>query len=616
MISSGKTENLSKDKDSKEKLSKVTDDQGKSNTSSESSSSGSVSGNNPQDASRSASSGVSDGPARVKRPKKIACTECRQQKARCDASEKVPGPCTRCARRGIQCVLNSDYKRTFKRVQIAQMERDYEMMKRRLQYTPTSNVLSTASHSADGLRTNNPSLLSEQVRTWIACNVVSQIIATAFGFPSLNRLDLPGNMDTNGLQLPKELKQMFAIQRFESQAAQTLNSNSFDPLMLVGAQERFPLLRLLETELDQLEMRLNTKGDDGQMDSGSLDDFRLLSLLAAKLHLLTYYFLDTDKVPGYDLKKGLFKAYDAAVQYIAHFRESQKRNPLFAKNSPSVYTLTIWQAACIVARLIHSPYMSLLDVSDGRKIYLDAVYLAHHASVIKHDMPYRASGIMRSMWALFKTLCEQNSISPNVIVRSRMSASVFFDSLWIVRQKCGMVKLRPERVEDQVIASDGNDDDDEDDDDDEEEDGKGNKSADKRKVRMQRSLSSTLHPESDARKIISTIPLDPQPISLSDRGESGSSSHSSPFIYRSPREKRRLVDGSNNEASGVSEVTTPISNIQKSRLQNSESTDNTKTEEETPVFSLDSWDLAKDIDSELLFKDIDNVMNNFGFHAE
>lgn len=126
---------------------------------------------------------------------------------------------------------------------------------------------------------------------------------------------------------------MLEVQRFESRLAQTLNSNSFDPLMLASVSERYPMLLLLETELDQLQVRLCRESE--------MDDFRLLSLYAARLHLTTYYFFDADKAPGYGLRKGLVKAYNAALAYISHCKASQLRNRGFAKHLPPVYTMTI-----------------------------------------------------------------------------------------------------------------------------------------------------------------------------------------------------------------------------------------------------------------------------------
>ncbi|GME89694.1 unnamed protein product [Ambrosiozyma monospora] len=92
-----------------------------------------------------------------KAPKKIACTECRQQKAKCDAHDKAPGPCTRCMKRGIECRLNSDYKRTFKRAKIAQMEKEYEQMRMKLAYQNSPVVQS------QNINPSNPPPISSTV---------------------------------------------------------------------------------------------------------------------------------------------------------------------------------------------------------------------------------------------------------------------------------------------------------------------------------------------------------------------------------------------------------------------------------------------------------------------
>ncbi|KAF6013547.1 hypothetical protein HII12_001684 [Brettanomyces bruxellensis] len=522
-------------------------------------------------------------------------------------------------------------------------------------------------HSADGLTTNNPRLLREQARTWAACNVVSQIIATAFGFPSVTGVQPAAGVGASidASIVPTQLRQMLAVQRFESRLARALNSNPFDPLMLAGLPERYPLLRLLEAELDALQLH----GAAAPIDA-PIDDFRLLSLLAARLHLTTYYFFDADKAPPYDLARGLLKAYDASLALIRHCTASQHRNHGFAAHLPPVYTVTIWQAACVIARLVLSSYAPLLDVARGKTAYLDAVALCQHASVIKHDLAYRASGIMRCMWGLFETLHRRRLLSPTVVVRSRMCASVFFDSLWILRRKCGMIQLHPEQkdkadreaAEAAEAAGDGENQSEENQNGENDEkqngenqsgenqsgenQGSGNhtredlqnnpsgSNKDFSKKPHRRSLSESLHPESDARKIISTIPLDPQPISLSDNTDRESSTQSSPFVHRSPvdrpyqdqyRNSQDLHQNSQDLHQNSQDLHQNSQNLHQNSQdshqnsqdlhQNSQQTTNSRSPD-TPVFSLDSWDLAKDIDSDLLFKDIDTVMNDFGFHAE
>lgn len=656
-------------------------------------------------------------PAHATKSKKIACVECRQQKAKCDANEKYPDPCSRCSKKNISCTLNSGFKRTYKRAKIAEMQREYEAFKRHMiepdrplpinvdpyiapptlsyepkgftkipqevmqctpkhlgdltlsstdigklfhefvenyhpvlpvvdvqkgperiyrlcpvlfwticfvalrrsseselymvlspllksllaevsispitRYAPTevdepilnaSSVYSvqafllytfwpplTSSLSADtswntigvavfqairiGLHTsgrnleNVNELASEQVRTWIGCNVVSQYVATAFGFPSFAQFDASVLLACRNDRedVPVELKQMLEIERMQDRVAKSLNSNHMDPLGLVDAPERIPLLKILSHEMDELEIRVAS--------DSSLDDVRRLTLLTSRLHTLTYYFLDGGKVADFELQRGIVKVFNAALAVISHCRKSQNLNPKFVTHLPGVYVLNIWQAASIIARLVHSPYAAALDLGAGKELFQEAMKLTMKASVMKHDMAYRSSGILRNMWAIFKVIQDRNQFKGiDITIRTRMSASVFFDCLWILREKCGMIKLvpgKPNRVE--LSESDSEE------------------YISSRKVEpvaKKRRLSETHHPESSARKIINTIPLDPQPMT----------DLSKPF----------------------------------SRTPGSDKLTPAKDE----TLSIDSAENSRGWDSDVLWRDIDSVMTDFGFHTE
>ncbi|KAL4800350.1 hypothetical protein BDV19DRAFT_174420 [Aspergillus venezuelensis] len=66
-----------------------------------------------------------------KRGKK-ACTECRQQKARCDAYRTQPHPCSRCEKLGLECVLSEAFRREHKRQKYEQLEKETERLRRQL----------------------------------------------------------------------------------------------------------------------------------------------------------------------------------------------------------------------------------------------------------------------------------------------------------------------------------------------------------------------------------------------------------------------------------------------------------------------------------------------------
>ena len=518
-------------------------------------------------------------------------------------------------------------------------------------------------------RSKSSDLLNENIRTWIACNVVSQTIASVFGYPSFFQPygSLTLALSKEGNDVPHCLRQMLEIQTFEEQIEKTLNSNSFDSLRLNHTSEQLPMIHLLENELNQLELKLCSVPDS------PMDDFRMLSLYAARLHLLCYYFLDNDQSNTFEYKRGVIKAYNAALAIIQHCKMSNEREDSFIKNLPSSYILTLWQASVVISRLVNSSYKSLIDVEAGKLLYQTAISLALKASVVKHDLAYRSCGIMKATWNLFRTLDMNLSGPVKVTVRSRMSANIFFDTLWIVREKCDMIKLNYRKKSDSNSGGESDDDVEVIEDDQKVSDdhqnvvtntlsgsvGSETRSSSKRKTNYSA--------ENAARKIISTIPLDPQPISIAEtpNDSTSNSKGGSPFAsYKSPN---TYSDASKKIITPQSLALNSASNYHSSpdhrSNQNSKRTPNdTKSVSSTPLetgaaavlarpaesqnantepvksestvgvtnsnvdalgptpttntgFFIDNWDLNADFDSDMLFKDIASVMDEFGFHA-
>ncbi|KAG7194764.1 uncharacterized protein KQ657_004444 [Scheffersomyces spartinae] len=375
---------------------------------------------------------------------------------------------------------------------------------------------STSSNSVGNITPQQQDMRIEQAKTWVACNIVSQTIASSFGFPSFVLFDSPvinSCRPGNSIELNRSLRVMMDIANFEDQVGKVLNSNPIDPYGLVDPTERLPLIKLLLRQLDELEIKLSNFHVDG---------FRKFQLINARIRLLTYYTLDPSRIAEFELKRGLVKLYNACIALITHTQLYQTMNLKFVRYLPGVYILNLWQASCIIGKLINSPLKTIIDLGTGKQCYQTTIGLAAKASILKHDIAYRSSGIMRNMWQLFKTLDEKKLSTLSVSIRSRMSASVFFDCLYLLREQVGMIKLNS-RTDDNQDSGENEDEAEEISGDDDEEavvfedgDGKGSvttpssTSSNKRG----RSLSNTVNAESKARKIIRTIPLDPQPISV------------------------------------------------------------------------------------------------------
>ncbi|KAG2734284.1 hypothetical protein G9P44_002290 [Scheffersomyces stipitis] len=544
----------------------------------------------------------------------------------------------------------------------------------------------------------------ESAKTWIICNIVSQTIATSFGFPAFVQFDSsiwnsirPGS----NISIPRSIQLMMEIAHFGDQVAKTLNSNTLDPYALVDPTERLPLLKLLQRRLDEIEIRMSH-------DLPSDDGFRRFQLLSARVHLLTYYFMDSSRIADFELQRGLVNLYNAAMSLINLAQLFQEKDRKFVKYLPGVYVLNIWQSACIIGKLIHSPLKKIVDTGSGKQSYLAAISLAAKASILKHDMAHRSSGIMRNMWQVFRQLDDKKMSSLSINIRTRMSASVFFDCLYLLRDQVGMTKLSSRTDSKGLVDGiDENDDGASEEEDEEEEYGYtgsneealvsdeesrpldesqkvGNGGSQKStpgsstssRTRKQRSLSNTVNAESKARKIIRTIPLDPQPISVSGKRSSifkvvNTSNDSSPYIKSeksspislssvnhskagteiersgthtvgfknpaSPRTHKVIADQRAPERGIASSLPQQVSALSRSGLDSDKySTNQPSTSiqrvdnsigagtqhleaifNESPIqMGLENLEMDNfDMNSDLLWKDVDSVMNDFGFHT-
>ncbi|ODV79141.1 uncharacterized protein CANTADRAFT_6315 [Suhomyces tanzawaensis NRRL Y-17324] len=515
------------------------------------------------------------------------------------------------------------------------------------------------------------SIIQENSKTWILCNIVSQTIATSFGFPAFTQFDTSiwTTSTSSAFKLPVAIKFMMEISNFEDQVSRTLNTNPMDPYGLINSAERLPILKLFMRRLNELEIKMNH-------ELPSEDGFRKFQLYAARVHLLSYFFMDSSRVSSFELQKGLIQLFNAAITLINHTQSFQIKDKKFVKYLPGVYILDIWQAACILGKLIHSPMKKFVDTGSGKQSYEIAISLAAKASIMKHDIAHRSSGIMRNMWQLFRTLHEKNLNNLNITIRNRMSASVFFDCLFLLRDQVGMTKFSSH--DDEKNEVDGDEIDDEYGDDldnegdnagddneealvsDDEKPGAGhqsNHSGSQKSTpgsttsslkRRQRSLSNTVNAESKARKIIRTIPLDPQPISINGKRSSifkvvNNSTESSPQVrpdrdspnssgmnlglnngsgFKNPQANKKAHNGRyyNAGSSFYQQVDNyGLNPVMGSKLTHAHPMEEGQPatgipgQDESPIpLSLDSFDM----NSDLLWKDVDSVMNDFGFHTQ
>lgn len=234
------------------------------------------------------------------------------------------------------------------------------------------------------------------------------------------------------------------IARLEHDIEQTLNSSLRDPLGLSDLSERLSLIQILANKLDELELMLDS--------TERLSDFTRLMLLAVRVHLLTYYFLDNHAMSNLQREKGLVEGYNSALALLHHCDQVSRQNKDFMRYLPQVYVQVIWQTTAIVVRLCHSRYAAYVDVTAGKTLYFATVKHLARASILKHDVIYRAAEIMQQTWKVYELLSTQGAsnaesqekvLGARVAIRTRRSASVFFDCLWTMREEFGIRSVAP-----------------------------------------------------------------------------------------------------------------------------------------------------------------------------
>lgn len=484
-------------------------------------------------------------------------------------------------------------------------------------------------------------MAQEQMKTWIVCNIVSQNIATVFGFPAFVQFD---SLRPQYVDLPVATRHLMEIAHFEDQVARSLTSNTRLDYGTHQVNERLSLIKVLLRQLDQLELKLTS---DNVPDNG----YRKIKYIVARVHLLTHYFLDATNIPPFELSKGLVRLYNAAISLITCVQTLISIEKDFVRFMPVVSILNIWQASFVIVKLAHSPLKSVLNVEQGKLTYMNAISIVAKASILKHDVAYRASGIMRNMWPLFKTLDEKLMTTLLIRTRSRMAASLFFDCLSLLRDQVGMAQLSI-RTDVRVQADDNEDESNSYGEDDEEEQAVSSEEEEPPKSRRQsktpsqkstpgssassgrkrrRSLSNVGDAESKARRIIRTIPLDPQPIAASKRSsifkvvntsaetspsvrndESNSRGSGSPASFvknQHPQTHHQTVHNGHNPATPQAH---PAQRPQ--RPQNKQTSNLYLNFDESPTQGVGNLDVF-DVNSDLLWKDVDSLMNDFGFHA-
>lgn len=160
------------------------------------------------------------------------------------------------------------------------------------------------------------------------------------------------------------------------------------------------------------------------------------------LHLRLYAFFDTTTRAS--LRSDLMDTYFAATAFLDQCLNLESEGKLVY--APNYIIQMILAAGFALLKLLNSEYAVKLPTDEGRRYFMRTVNIVRHTSVAPNDLYQRLAEVLAQLWKASGSGNSQASKvgTPGTVdsqedalrlkVRSRMSMSVVFDSVWRWRE--------------------------------------------------------------------------------------------------------------------------------------------------------------------------------------
>ncbi|KIW95441.1 uncharacterized protein Z519_04025 [Cladophialophora bantiana CBS 173.52] len=273
----------------------------------------------------------------------------------------------------------------------------------------------------------SPHDVEDRRRTWIASNIVTQSISFGVGLPTPAQL-CDWSIVVSSLEGPRKDEDLHAHLRCAStcnRISQALASNASDPMGLLPTRERLPLYTILNQEIIDLETsRVWTPATTA------------FYLYVVKLHLHAFYLFDEPTALGY--LERIIALYSTATSVVEHVRNLDNQSLDFLRFCPLFCYEAFLCAVFILLKVVKNDYFAaIIDADSGKGLVNFSVSALRKISVVNNDLPGRLSDVIAYLWT---------HPNPSIIggigmdglqlkVRSRMSMSIVYDSLWRWREQ-------------------------------------------------------------------------------------------------------------------------------------------------------------------------------------
>ena len=153
--------------------------------------------------------------------------------------------------------------------------------------------------------------------------------------------------------------------------------------------------------------------------------------MLSDLYLRIFYFFDSTNFEH--RRSGILKAYSTARDFITLANSGHAMFNYFSY-SPISNLKYLVAALAILIQVLNSNFCTCVDYAAGVSSIEAGLFALRSSSVEGNDVFVRASEVFSYIWRMQKDDQELKKQIPTLLIKSRLSASLLYDSLWKWRQ--------------------------------------------------------------------------------------------------------------------------------------------------------------------------------------
>ncbi|ORY05917.1 hypothetical protein BCR34DRAFT_604371 [Clohesyomyces aquaticus] len=271
--------------------------------------------------------------------------------------------------------------------------------------------------------------IADRLRTWAGCNIVAQSVSVGSGLAAPVQYDwslVSGSCsDSLAMILDRDLDLHLRTEMFRDNVSRAIASCVSDPVGLVPTHERLSLYKVFSKELEEIESI-----------GSEVSDINRFYISAARLHLQSFALFDEPSSDSYINR--ILSLYYMAASLIQQTLDADRASSSMIRCCPFFVYQTFVSASFIVLKVLKNNYFSsFIDIQSGRTLFHASITAIRRMSLECNDLPARLGDVLGYLWS---------DATPNLVsrpgkgglqlqIRSRMSMSVVYDSLWRWREQ-------------------------------------------------------------------------------------------------------------------------------------------------------------------------------------